>query len=69
MVKARRTIRSNTLRSALRNFIIPSIAAKYNVFALRCLWDVTDNDRHIYLCLLRSYFVYVYDIAYFVIPV
>lgn len=44
MVKIQRTLRSETLKSALKNFIVKPIVKNYFVISLRCLWDVDPKD-------------------------
>jgi len=44
MTKPRSSLRSETLKSALRNFIVPHISQKYFVTAIRTTWDVEDAD-------------------------
>ena len=40
----RRTIRSDTIKNALKNFVVPLVADKFFVISLRCLWDVFEED-------------------------
>ena len=47
VMKPRRTIRSSTIKSALKNFLVPCIASSYRVFSLRALWEVNAEDNHI----------------------
>ena len=44
MAKPKRTLRNETLKSALRNFLVPCIAERYFVCSLRALWDVDKDD-------------------------
>ena len=46
LVKPKRRLASNTLKQALRAFIVPVVADRYNVFTVRVLWKVEKN--HIY---------------------
>ena len=46
LVKPNRRLASNTLKQALRAFIIPVVADRYHVFTVRVLWKVEKN--HIY---------------------
>ncbi|XP_066912211.1 uncharacterized protein [Clytia hemisphaerica] len=38
------TIRCDTIKSALKNFIVPIVVDRYFVISFRCLWDVFDED-------------------------
>ena len=40
----RRTIRNETVKAALKNFVIPQISEKFVIISIRCLWDVHDED-------------------------
>lgn len=44
MPRVQRTIRSETLKNALKNFIVAPLSEKYQICAFRCLWDVNPND-------------------------
>ena len=44
MGKVQRTIRSKTLKDALKNFIVKPIAQNCHVISLRCVWDVDQED-------------------------
>jgi len=46
----RRTLRNETLKSALKNFLVPCVADKFHVFSLRALWDVDQGDIRIAEC-------------------
>ena len=37
---------SNTLRQVFRAFLVPTVAEKYHVIAVRCLWRVEKNELH-----------------------
>lgn len=43
----RRTIRNDTIKAALKNFLVPEISEKFLIISMRCLWDVHDNDLSI----------------------
>ena len=43
----RSTLRNETLKDALENFIVPPVINKFKVSYLRTLWDVTDGDVNI----------------------
>ena len=38
------TIRSDTIKNAIKNFIVPIVVDRYFVISFRCLWDVYDED-------------------------
>ena len=42
-----RTLRNETLRNALKNFIVPIFSKRYYIIAFRALWDVKDNGDKI----------------------
>ena len=37
---------SKTSRKALRAFVVPTVAEKFQVISMRCLWRVENNDFH-----------------------
>ena len=39
-----RTLRSSTVRTGLKNFLIPIFEDRYFIVAIRCLWDVVEKD-------------------------
>ena len=41
-----RHLSNNTLRQAFRAFLVPTVAEKYHVIAVRCLWRVEKNELH-----------------------
>ena len=43
LVKPNRGLASNTLKQALRAFVVPVVSERYNVVALRVLWKVENN--------------------------
>lgn len=43
----RRTLRNETLKTALKNFLVPCIAEKYHVSSMRALWDVNVDDMQV----------------------
>ena len=43
LVKPNRRLASNTLKQALRAFVVPVVSERYNVVALRVLWKVENN--------------------------
>ena len=45
MSKAKRTLRSDTLKCALKNFFVIPVVKQYHVIAIRCLWDCEKEDR------------------------
>ena len=44
MGRIQRTIRNETLKNALKNFLVPIVSDKFHIISLRCLWDVVDKD-------------------------
>ena len=46
-IRPRNTVKSETLKNALRNFIVKPISEKYHVISTRCLWDVVQEDRRL----------------------
>ena len=45
MSKTKRTLRSDTLKCALRNYFVIPVVKQYNIIAIRCLWDCEQEDR------------------------
>ena len=43
-VKPTRRLTSRTLMKALRAFVVPTVADRYHVIAIRCLRKVLNND-------------------------
>ena len=41
-----RHLSNNTLQQAFRAFLVPTVAEKYHVIAVRCLWRVEKNQLH-----------------------
>ena len=41
-----RHLSNNTLRQAFRAFLVPIVAEKFHVIAIRCLWKVEKNELH-----------------------
>jgi len=41
----KRTLRNDTVKSALRNFIVPCVSNKCHVIAFRALWDLTEDSK------------------------
>ena len=41
-----RHLSNNTLRQAFRAFLVPIVAEKYHLIAVRCLWRVEKNEFH-----------------------
>ena len=41
-----RHLSNNTLRQAFKAFLVPIVAEKYQVIAVRCLWRVEKNELH-----------------------
>ena len=44
-VKPRRALRNETLKSALKNFVVPCLSNRYNICAFRALWEVKKDDQ------------------------
>ena len=47
MPRVQRTVRNETLKNAFKNFFVPVVSTKFRVVALRCLWDVAQEDLDI----------------------
>ena len=47
MFKPRRTLRSGTIKAALKSFVVPVFANTYHICAIRALWEVNDEDIHV----------------------
>ena len=43
-VKPTRRLTSRTLKKALKAFVVPTVADRYHIIAIRCLWKVLNND-------------------------
>ena len=41
-----RHLSNSTLRPAFKAFLVPKVAEKYHVIAVRCLWKVEKNELH-----------------------
>ena len=44
--KGQNSLRSNVLKRALKSYIIPPVLKKYQVIALRALWDDDQPDEN-----------------------
>ena len=47
VMKPKRTVRSSTLKAALKNFLVPCVSNNYRVCSLRSLWEVNEEDNQI----------------------
>jgi len=45
MAKPQRTLRSETIKRALKNHFVVPIADRYLVLAFRCLWECEKDER------------------------
>ena len=44
MAVPRRTLRNETLKNSLKNFIVTLVSKYFNVISLRTMWEVTEDD-------------------------